>query len=193
MYRKAHQFVSFILALCALMGEAHAQATANGPYYANPSWDQKLQCDTISTCPRFIVLANWNNEAVLDRETGLVWEKTVDATNRDENEGTVYCANKVVGGRKGWRLPALHELTSLVDTTRSFPALPAGHPFAGQLTGAHWSSTIDKSQTLSDGTTVPLGTFFFFVNFDGGDVHNAYNTGSQFPWCVRGPLGAPIQ
>ena len=46
---------------------ATAQTTANGPYYATPSWDQKLQCDTPATCPRFIVLANWNSEAVLDR------------------------------------------------------------------------------------------------------------------------------
>jgi len=52
---------------------AHAQTTSNGPYYATPSWDQKLQCDTQATCPRFIVLSNWGGAAVLDRETGLVW------------------------------------------------------------------------------------------------------------------------
>lgn len=51
---------------------ARAQTTAVGPYYATPSWDQKVQCDTQATCPRFIVLSNWNSEAVLDRETGLV-------------------------------------------------------------------------------------------------------------------------
>ena len=37
-------------------------ATGTGPYYATPSWDQKLPSDT-----RFIVLTNWNSEAVLDR------------------------------------------------------------------------------------------------------------------------------
>jgi hypothetical protein len=40
-----------------------AQSTQNGPYYANPSWDQQLPDAT-----RFIVLLNWNSEAVLDRE-----------------------------------------------------------------------------------------------------------------------------
>jgi hypothetical protein len=39
----------------------------NGPYYPTPSWDQKLPAAT-----RFVVLTNWNREAVLDRETGLV-------------------------------------------------------------------------------------------------------------------------
>jgi hypothetical protein len=55
---------------------ANAQTTAPGTYYAIPSWDQKLQRDTQATCPRFVVLSNWNNEAVLDRETGLVWERS---------------------------------------------------------------------------------------------------------------------
>src|SRR5215467_3710646 len=56
---------------------AHAQTTSNGPYYATPSWDQQLPVST-----RFIVLANWidadhpsGGAAVLDRETGLVWEQ----------------------------------------------------------------------------------------------------------------------
>jgi hypothetical protein len=43
----------------------------NGSYYANPSWDQELPA-----AQRFIVLSNLNNEAVLDRETGLVWQRT---------------------------------------------------------------------------------------------------------------------
>jgi hypothetical protein len=45
-----------------------AQTASPGPYYAWPSWDQKLAAST-----RFVVLSNWNNEAVLDRETGLTW------------------------------------------------------------------------------------------------------------------------
>src|SRR4051794_27074001 len=51
-------------------GSVSAQTISNGPYYANPSWDQQLPA-----AQRFIVLQNWNNEAVLDRETGLVWER----------------------------------------------------------------------------------------------------------------------
>ncbi len=51
------------IAVAVVSGPTAAQTTANGPYYATPSWDQKLQCDTPATCPRFVVLSNWNNEA----------------------------------------------------------------------------------------------------------------------------------
>ena len=57
-------------------GPANAQTTANGPYYATPSWDQTLACTTTANCPRFIVLSNMSSAAVLDRETGLVWERS---------------------------------------------------------------------------------------------------------------------
>ncbi|MEW6681836.1 MAG: DUF1566 domain-containing protein [Nitrospirota bacterium] len=130
-------------------------ATANGPYYATPSWDQKLQCDTTETCPRFIVLSNWNNEAVLDRETGLVWERTptedTDGDGRITKEDRVgwygtplYCNDKNVGGRKGWRVPTIQELASLVDPTQEAPSLPWGHPFSLGST-SYWSATVNYS------------------------------------------------
>ena len=52
-----------------------AQTFQNGPYYPNPSWDQQIPAPQ-----RFIVLSNWGNAAVLDRETGLVWQRSPDKT-----------------------------------------------------------------------------------------------------------------
>src|ERR1051325_11151454 len=71
-------FIAFTTAtvLVSAPRQSSAQTTSAGPYYATPSWDQKLACDSAATCPRFVVLANWNNDAVLDRETGLVWDRT---------------------------------------------------------------------------------------------------------------------
>src|SRR5439155_21664995 len=81
--------VGFFVATMMALGAGPAQAvTSAGPYYAEPSWDQQLQCDTQATCPRFIVLSNWidtshplGGAAVLDRETGLVWERSPGDTN----------------------------------------------------------------------------------------------------------------
>ena len=110
---------------------AQAQTTANGPYYPPPSYDQTLTCTTLSNCPRFIVLSNFGSAAVLDRETGLVWEKTPDLTTfYNWLDARVACTEKRVGGRRSWRVPSVHELASLLDPNRRLPSLPAGHPFS---------------------------------------------------------------
>src|SRR5215510_1444756 len=77
---------------------AHAQTVSNGPYYATPSWDQTLPPNT-----RFIVLSNMNSAAVLDRETGLVWQKTPDQSHTlrlSEAQQTCFEFESV---RYGWR------------------------------------------------------------------------------------------
>ena len=81
-------------------GAAVQAASAVGPYYAAPSWDQKLDVAT-----RFIVLTNWNNEAVLDRETGLVWIQKPLLNQRQWADSVATCAQISVGNRWGPRLP----------------------------------------------------------------------------------------
>jgi hypothetical protein len=73
-------------------------------------WDQAL-----SAAQRFVILPAFNSDAVLDKETGLVWEKSPQTTAVSSANVRLICANKAVGGRKGWRLPSLPELASLVD------------------------------------------------------------------------------
>ena len=88
------------------------------------SWDQKLGPGS-----RFVVLSKFNNEAVLDQETQLVWA-------REPVGAAVYtsvyltCLNSVVGGRTGWRVPTIYELRSLLgtDLTVAFPNL-TGYPY----------------------------------------------------------------
>jgi hypothetical protein len=168
---------------------ANAQTTANGPYYATPSWDQQLPAST-----RFIVLSNWGGAAVLDRETGLVWEKSPSTTPLHwigplvEGEAVTHCNQLTVGNRKGWRLPTVQELASLVDPTQSNPSLPLGHPFINVQSSFYWSAT-----TFADDTSVAWGVFF-----STGDV---YNVGKGFRsfgfdcfvWCVRGGQGVDPQ
>jgi 3D (Asp-Asp-Asp) domain-containing protein len=180
-------FGLWALAMLGLAGSpAPAVTTAAGPYYANPSWDQKLQCDTQATCPRFIVLSNWGNAAVLDRETGLVWQQSPDGTNTTNWEGAQFlCNDSAVGGRKGWRLSTLQELTSLVDPSVGFPGptLPAGHPFSNVQSSYYWSAT-----TFAGGAT--LG---WLVALDTGGVVQGNKGDAHFFWCVRGGQGVDPQ
>ena len=132
---------------------------------------------------RFVVLADFSNLAVLDRETGLVWEKTPNPNPAaDWVQASANCVNKSIANRKGWRLPSVVELASLIDTSQSFPTLPTGHPFTNVQADNYWTST----------TYEPDRNIAWGVNFNGGSVSVILfkNGTGLWAWCVRGPMNA---
>lgn len=143
-----------------------------------PTWSSKF------TKGRFTVLPAFNKEAVFDKETGLVWEQSPSPSTFTWFTALAHCYDLEVGGRKGWRLPTIEELASLVDTSvLGSPKLPAGHPFSSdvQSSSFYWSAT-----TLADDTDqarqVSLG--------DGSLNSDDKTTPSlDFAWCVRGGQG----
>jgi hypothetical protein len=151
------------------------------------SWDQQLPAST-----RFVVLSNWidadhpsGGAAVLDRETGLVWEQSPSMTFFVWREAELYCNRLSTGGRLGWRLPTIQELASLVDpSVGSPPALPSGHPFGNVQSFLYWSATTDAFNA-SDAWDV---NFFSGVVDDGN-----YKGASRHVWCVRGGQGVDPQ
>jgi len=173
------------LALTAML--AQAQTISNGPYYATPSWDQKLQCDALATCPRFVVLANWSNGAVLDRETGLVWEQSPASDPNNTFQWVAaqnHCRALGTGNRIGWRLPTIQELSSLVEVTGTDPffgpqtTLPAGHPFTVQASVLFWSATTNAGNTALVFTlNLPAGI--------GGPLPLFKTSPASGVWCVR--------
>ena len=105
-----------------------------------PAWDQ-----IIPGAPRFVpVLApdiNNVSQAYLDKETGLVWAKSINYTALSWQDALDHCTQLALGGRRGWRLPTIEELTSLVDPNQtSAPFLPNGYPFA-PVSVLLWSSS----------------------------------------------------
>ncbi len=141
-------------------------------------WDQALPA-----AQRFVVLASFNNAAVLDRETGLVWEQSPDTTTTDWVSARHICIEKNVGGRKGWRLPAIAELTSLIDPSVSqlgLITLPAGHPFSNVQLSAYWSAS-----AAAGGESGP-----WHVLFSTGTVRADSNPHPTRVWCVRGGMSA---
>ena len=185
-------YASGLLALATLVlaAAADAQTTAVGPYYATPSWDQTFACTTPATCPRFIVLSNFNSDAVLDRETGLVWEKAPGTVEKKSWIGASrHCATLSLGGRRGWRLPTLQELSSLLAPTQTSPMLPSGHPFILSAAFPSYFSTSEDS--------IFQAGQFWLLNFDNGEVQstrlNIFPVEPTTSWCVRGGLGAQKQ
>ncbi|OQZ04975.1 MAG: hypothetical protein B6D34_00035 [Candidatus Brocadia sp. UTAMX1] len=138
------------------------------------SWDQKIT----KASKRFKVVLD--GAGVLDKETGLVWEKSPDTSTIAWPYAVAYAYNKNVGGRGGWRLPTVEELRTLIEPTQSNPALPSGHPFIDVQSDLYWSSTTD----------VNLSSYANGVHFGDGNVSSLDKTGTNFyVWCVRGGHG----
>lgn len=144
------------------------------------NWDKKFA----PASKRFQVLKAFNKEAVLDKETQLVWEQSPDMTTRSWSSTLDHCANRTTGGRMGWRLPSAPELASLVDPSNpgGDPDLPPLHPFDNILLDDYWSATTnadDSSQAWD-------------VNFEASDVvlTNDKINSPALAWCVRGGVNA---
>lgn len=142
-----------------------------------PMWDTKKPKG------RFAVLAPFNGEAVLDRETGLLWTKSPGfgspcGLSASWSSALFCCMNAVVGGRLGWRLPSLQELVTLLDATASPADLPAGHPFTG-VPGEYWTAT-SITANPANGVFAPVPYSLAF---------QAPKTDAHEYWCVRGPGG----
>ena len=136
-----------------------------------PTWSQKLPA-----AQRFVIVLD--GAAVLDKETGLVWEKSPDTTPRLWDVAVTYCYDKVVGGRKGWRMPTIAELASLVDTTQSNPALPSGHPFVNVQSYLYWSK--------SEYAGYPDFAWYVSLGLGVGFVYYASKSSYYYVWAVRG-------
>ena len=179
--RRRSRIILGVLALGLLAGVAltagPAQAVdAVGPYYAEPAWDQKKAPDS-----RFVVLTNWASQAVLDKETGLVWEKSpTPVTGNNWYGARDHCLiGLTTGNRKGWRLPSMPELASLIDASVAAPGptLPAGHPFTNVQSASYFSATTNAS----------TNTHVWSMNFNNGAVLNsALKLDPGGVWCVRG-------
>jgi hypothetical protein len=172
-------FRGLFVVLACFFGSAAAQAPAllTGPYYATPAWDQTLASST-----RFLILIGFSNQAVLDRETGLVWQRSPDTAPTTWLNARSGCINKSVGAvqRKGWRLPSINELASLLDPNHSSPALPPNHPFLNVQSAIYWSAT---TYTPTSAGEPPLA---WAVELNTGGVGFESKENENRVWCVRG-------
>lgn len=133
---------------------------------------------------RFVVLADFDNQAVLDRNTGLVWEKSPNPATFSWTTARIACMNSVLRFKDGgWRLPSMPELMSLFDRRNSQPALPTGHPFEIGPNDHFWSAT-----TFADST----GQFAWDARVQDGaaGAHDKTLTNWAKAWCVRGSMNA---
>jgi hypothetical protein len=137
------------------------------------------------TSERFVVLPQFGNEAVLDKETQLVWQRSPSPGTAIWSGAVNHCFLRVQGGRLGWRLPTVPEFLSLIvwpDAPFGSPALPTGHPFTNVPNGLFWTSTLPRDPSGQPQTRA----FAASINFGGSTLFVVPLAQHRFRWCVRG-------
>ncbi len=170
--------VGGVCLLSAHLGVSSTNAVTlppNSPFAGvTPNWDKKLPSSS-----RFTVLSDFNNEAVRDNETGLVWESAPLVTGFTWFQAIGHCAETKVGGRMGWHLPTVEQMASLLDPTVSgSPKLSPGHPFQVPpgVSSCCWTATQFPGNS----------TLAYTVDISIAGSAGGLKVGALFSWCVRG-------
>lgn len=151
-----------------------AGSTGNGHGSAGCS---DITANTSMACGKFTC----ERDVVRDPATGLTWQRNLPAEYNvcgaielcTADEALVYCADLGTAGGN-WRLPSIDELTSIVDKSRSDPAIDLT-AFPNTPPKAFWSST-----TYGTGTSV---WYYDFGLTGGSGFSNASSVGRVR--CVR--------
>ena len=156
-----------------------------------PSWSQSLDSTDGEPdgCNSSRFKCVFGGVAVLDMETGLVWERTPSNNYTDWLPSIDACVQKMVGNRGGWRLPRAEEIFSLIDRSSGLPRLPASHPFTGLQDACCYYSTTTVATDQSKAWGLS------------SDLYQHMNSPCQMPktaigfglyWCVRGGMGDAV-
>ncbi|MGB4066772.1 MAG: DUF1566 domain-containing protein [Nitrospira sp.] len=129
---------------------------------------------------RFVILPDFNSNAVLDKDTNLIWELSPMSTSVTWNEARTTCVTRVTGGQKGWRLPAPSEMRSLVGPAvdSPIPNIPPGHPFLNIQPTSYWTVVPEDNQP----------SYARYVDAFLGNVLSFIKIYTYPVWCVRGPI-----
>jgi hypothetical protein len=151
-----------------------------------PTWDRILPANnTGDSCNSSRFTCVMGNQAVRDNETGLVWQRSPDGINRNWFDANSFCTDLSISNRKGWAVPTVQELASLIDSSQASLALPNGHPFTNVRSSTYWSAT--------SANAVPNGALA--MSMQDGDREPIVKDQSLnvFVWCVRNGRGVDTQ
>lgn len=121
---------------------------------------------------------------VLDTKTLLIFEDNTEVKKGMWEDAVTYCKDLEYGGFKDWRLPSINELYSIVDLTKTNPAV--GDTFKNIQFGygdQYWTSTIKTNGT--DGVALTINFAIGSTQYESVTYDKNANINVM---CVRGGL-----
>ena len=117
-----------------------------------------------------------SESTIKDEKTNLLWQDTkeVNSVKRDFEEAQKYCQNLELDGQKGWEMPNLVELFSIVDTKSYNPTLDK--EFKYFISDNYWSN-----KTFGHGASGEA----FVVNFLSGAFNRELMVDKFYVRCLK--------
>jgi len=116
-----------------------------------------------------------------------VWERSPSTATVGYFAGVIQCLNNTAGGRKGWRVPSIFELSTLIDPTVTvYPLLPGS---SVQERAEAWLLLLEFHARLEYAEPLQWGT----NTFDGAVNQYFLTTAGLRVWCVRAPSADSLQ
>jgi hypothetical protein len=156
-------------------GQTESPPTARRPW---ATWPVASVAGADGPHPRSYAIAE---ETVTDAVTDLMWQRQVPAGPGSAwTDASQVCERLVLAGHDDWRLPSRIELVSLIDGSRTDPAIPLdAFPFvpgSRPLSDWYWTSTPSAAS--------PNKAWYVYFYFGYPDLDDR---SSDFPVrCVRG-------
>ncbi len=114
-------------------------------------------------CTLFVISANGDfinqsKNIIQDSKTNFLWQDTkeVKTIKRDFEEAASYCKNLELDNIKGWQLPNLKQLFTIVDTKKYNPTIYS--EFKNITPDTYWSSKLFSRGTSNDAYTITFKT-----------------------------------
>lgn len=116
------------------------------------------------------------NSIVNDDSTKMQWQDDESVTMIRKNwyYAINYCKNLSLDGHNDWRLPNKDELLTLIDYSKSNPAIKE-NAFENITSNYYWSSV----------PNVALSEYAWYISFDTGLVGYSKKDTMQYTRCVR--------
>ncbi len=115
----------------------------------------------------FAIYANGNfinksENIIQDNKTNFLWQDTneVKTVKRDFNEAISYCKNLELDGIKGWELPNLKQLFTIVNTKEYNPTIYS--EFKNIVPDTYWSRKLFARGESKDAYTITFKTGSLF-------------------------------